>query len=165
VKYQVGGIGRVVVARFEDGDDILGGLADIARKESIRAAVFYLVGGVTDSRIVVGPERDEPPPVPVWRELNESHEAAGVGTIFWQGEEPKIHFHGAYGKGDSVKMGCLREAAKTFLIMEAVIMEIKGVHAVRDLDSLSRMVLMKLIDVADDERWKYPDLTFPGGGR
>ena len=148
MKYQVGQMGRVVVARFEDADDILRGLSDIVKKEEIRAAVFTLVGGVKESRIVVGPETDEMPPVPVWRDLEESHEAAGVGTIFWQGEEPKVHFHGAYGKWDKVRMGCLREQAKTFLVMEAVIMEITGVHAVRDLDSVSRMVLLKLIDVS-----------------
>jgi uncharacterized protein len=163
MKYQVGGIGKVVVARFEDGDDILAGLRDMAEKEDIRAGVFYLVGGLTRGRIVVGPEKDEPPPVPVWRDLKESHEAQGIGTIFWQGEEPRIHFHGAYGKRDSVKMGCLRDMAKTFLVMEAVILEIKGVHAVRELDPLSKMVLLKLIDIPDDGRWKHPDLQFPGG--
>jgi uncharacterized protein len=149
MKYQVGGIGKVVVARFEDGDDILQGLKEIAEKEEIRAAVFYLVGGIAGGRIVVGPEKDEPPPVPVWRNLTESHEAQGTGTIFRQGEEPKIHLHGVYGKRDSVKMGCLREAAKTFLVMEAVILEIKGVNAVRELDALSQMVLLKLIDNPD----------------
>jgi uncharacterized protein len=146
VKYQIGDIGRVVVARFEDGDDILAGLSDIATKESIKAAVFYLLGGVKEGTIVVGPENDEPPPVPVWRELKESHETQGIGTIFWQGEEPKIHFHGAYGKRDIARTGCLRGAAKTFLVMEAVVIEIKGVNAVRDLDPLSGMVLLKLID-------------------
>lgn len=144
MKYQIGEVGRVAVARFEHGDDILSGLSDIARIEEIKAAVFYLVGGVTESKIVVGPERDDPPPVPVWRELGESHEAVGVGTIFWSGEEPRIHFHGTYGKWDSVKMGCLRGEAKTFLVMEAVIMEIKGVTASRELDPLSQMVLLKL---------------------
>ena len=146
MKYQVGETGRVVVARFEDGDDILEGIEDVVREEEIRAAVFYLVGGIKEGRIVVGPEKDEPPPVPVWRELTESHEAAGIGTVFWQGEEPKIHFHGAYGKWDKVKMGCLRGESKTFLVMEAVIIEIKGVKAVRDLDPLSKMVLLKLVD-------------------
>jgi predicted DNA-binding protein with PD1-like motif len=146
VKYQVGDVGRVIVARFEDGDDILTGLSDIASKESIRAAVFYLVGGIKESTIVVGPENDDPPPVPVWRELKESHETQGVGTIFRQGEEPKIHFHGAYGKRDMARMGCLRGSAKTFLVMEAVIIEIKGVNAIRDLDPLSGMVLLKLLD-------------------
>jgi predicted DNA-binding protein with PD1-like motif len=146
VKYQVGNVGRVIVARFEDGDDILTGLSHIAKKEDINAAVFYLVGGVKESTIVVGPENDDPPPVPVWRELKESHETHGVGTIFRQGEEPKVHFHGSYGKKDTAKTGCLRGTAKTFLVMEAVIIEIKGVNAVRDLDPLSGMVLLKLLD-------------------
>ena len=162
MKYRTGNIGRVVVARFEDGDDLLEGLKDIARGEGIRAAVFFLVGGISEGRIVVGPERDEPPPVPVWRELNESHEMQGTGTIFWEGDEPRIHLHGAYGKKESVKMGCLRESAKTFLVMEAVIMEIKGVNAVRELDPLSKMVLLKLKDLPDDGRWKTPEIEYPG---
>jgi predicted DNA-binding protein with PD1-like motif len=48
-----------------------------------------------DARIVVGPEKDEIPPTPVWRELGESHEIVGFGTIFYQGDAPKVHFHGA----------------------------------------------------------------------
>jgi uncharacterized protein len=144
MKYQIGEVGRVIVVRFEDGDEILEGLTEIARREAVRAGIFYLVGGIKDARIVAGPEEDELPPVPVWRELDESHEALGIGTIFWHEHEPKIHFHGAYGKRDTVKAGCLRESGKTFLVMEAVIVEIKGVNAVRELDPASGMVLLKL---------------------
>lgn len=146
MKYQVGEMGRIVVARFEDGDEIIQGLSDIAKKEDLRAAVFYLVGGIKEGRIVVGPEKDVFPPTPVWKVLNESHESAGVGTIFWYGNEPRIHFHGVYGKHDMVKTGCLRELARTFIVMEAVIIEIKGINAVRDLDSRSQMVLLNMID-------------------
>ncbi|HYA13663.1 MAG TPA: DUF296 domain-containing protein, partial [Syntrophales bacterium] len=85
-----------------------------------------------------------PPVIPVWRELNESHEIVGLGTIFWQGEEPKLHFHGAYAKFDDVKAGCMIEDAKTFLVLEAIIMEIKGVNAARELDPFSGMVLLNL---------------------
>lgn len=144
MKYQVGETGRVVVSRFEDGDNILQGLAEIARKEDIRAGVFYLVGGMKSGRFVVGPEKETMPPVPMWRELHESHEIVGLGTIFWHGDEPKIHFHGAYAKKDSVKAGCLRENAETFLILEGIIIEIKGVNAVREPDPLSGMVLLKV---------------------
>ena len=144
MKYQVGETGRVVVARFEDGDDILQGLREIAKKENIRAGVCYLVGGMKSGRFVVGPEKEQMPPVPIWRELKESHEIVGFGTIFWQGDEPRIHFHGAYAKRDSVKAGCMREGATTFLVLEAIIMEIKGVNAVRELDPASNMVLLKL---------------------
>jgi len=144
MNYRIGEPGRIVVARFEDGDQILQGLCDIAKKENIRAAVFYLVGGMKGGRFVVGPEQDEMPPVPVWRELKESHEIVGLGTIFWQGDEPKLHFHGAYAKRDNVKAGCMRENAETFLVLEAIIMEIEGVNAARELDPISGMALLKL---------------------
>jgi len=144
MKYQVGRTGRVVIARFEDRDDVLGNLVSIARKENIKAAVFYLVGGMREGSIVVGPEKDEFPPTPVWRHLGESHEVVGFGTIFWLEDEPRVHFHGAFGKRDMVKVGCLRENSETFLVLEAVVMEIEGVTAKRELDPVSGMVLLKL---------------------
>ena len=144
MKYQVGRPGKVVVARFEDREDVLGNLAEIVRKEDIRAAAFYLVGGMREARIVVGPEKDEMPPVPVWRALGESHEVTGFGTIFYQSEEPKIHFHGAFGKKDMVKVGCMREKTETFLVLEAVIIELSGIDAVREFDPVSGLTLLKL---------------------
>ena len=142
--YRVGRPGRVVVARFSDGDDVLAGLREIVRQENFRAAAFQLVGGLKGGRFVVGPEREEMPPVPVWRELTESHEAVGFGTIFWQGDEPRVHLHGAYGKWGSVKAACLREGSEAFLVLEAVITELVGIEAVRELDPVSGMVLLKL---------------------
>ena len=40
MKYQVGKVGRVIVAKFEDKEDVLGNLSSIVKKEGIRAAVF-----------------------------------------------------------------------------------------------------------------------------
>lgn len=144
MKYQVGRTGRVIVARFEDKEDVIENLLSIAEKEDIRAAAFYLVGGMRDARIVVGPEKDEIPPIPVWKELGESHEVVAFGTIFFEGDKPKAHFHGAFGKKDMVKVGCMRERAETFLVIEAVIIEITGVNAVRELDPKSGLILLKL---------------------
>lgn len=144
MKYQIGEPGRIAVARFEDGDDILKGLVDIAIKENIRAGVFYLVGGMKEGRFVVGPKTEQMPPVPDWREISESHEIVGIGTIFWDEKEPRVHFHGAYAKRDEVKAGCLRQNAKAFLVLEAIVMEIKGVSAQRELDPVSNMVLLKI---------------------
>ena len=144
MKYQVGKVGRVVVAKFEDKEDVLGNLGSIVKKEGIRAAVFYLVGGMREGKIVVGPERDEIPPTPVWKNLGESHEVVGFGTIFYQGNEPKVHFHGAFGKKDMVKVGCLRENSATFLVLEAVIIELSGINAVRDIDPALGLAVLKL---------------------
>ncbi|TAN42262.1 MAG: DUF296 domain-containing protein [Nitrospirae bacterium] len=144
MKYQVGRPGRIVVARLEDKDDVLGSITAIAKKENIRAGVVHLVGGMREGSIVVGPEKDVFPPTPVWKKLGESHEVTGFGTIFWQGDEPKVHFHGAFGKKEMVKVGCLRESSETFLVLEAVIVEIEGVDAKRELDPESGMVLLKV---------------------
>lgn len=142
MNYQIGEAGRVLVARFEDGEPILETLVEMIKREDIRAAVVYLLGGVTESRIVVGPEREELPPTPEWRDLAESHETLAIGTVFWEGSEPRIHLHGAFGKKDSVKVGCLREQGKTFIILEAIILELSGITATRALDPLSKMVLL-----------------------
>ena len=144
MKYQIGKPGRMIVAKFDDHDDVLSTLSDIAKKENIRAGVFNLVGGMREGKMVVGPETDELPPKPVWKELGESHEILGVGTIFWLGDEPKIHFHGAFGKKDMVKIGCLREKAETFLVLEAIIIEMDGIDAVREIDPAIGMPILKI---------------------
>jgi predicted DNA-binding protein with PD1-like motif len=144
MKYQVGSTGRVIVARFEDKEDIIGNIIDIARKENIESAFFHVVGGIRQGRVVVGPEEEMLPPKPVWKEIEESHEVVGTGTIFRQEGEPKIHFHGAFGKKDMVKVGCLRGESETFLVLEAVIIELQGINAKRELDPASGLVLLKL---------------------
>lgn len=146
MQYQVGRPGRIVVLRFGDGEDVVAGIAEVCRREEIRSASFNVVGGMRGGRYVVGPATETMPPVPVWRELHESHEAVGFGTVFWEGEQPKVHFHGAYGKGDSVKAGCLREASVAFLVLEVVLTEILDVSVTRAHDPVSGMVLMKIRD-------------------
>lgn len=144
MKYQTGKSGRIIVARFDDHDDVIGNLVQIAKKEDIRAGVFHIIGGMREGKIVVGPESDDLPPKPVWKELGESQEVLGLGTIFWHKDEPKIHFHGAFGKKDTVKAGCLRGGSETFLVLEAIIIEIEGINATREIDPASGMILLKL---------------------
>lgn len=144
MEYQIGETGRVIVARFNDGEDLIGSLKEVARREYLRAAVIQLVGGIKKGRFVCGPETDEMPPVPMWRQLDESHELVGVGTLFWHGDEPEVHIHGAFGKEDQVKAGCLREESEVFLVLEAIITEIRGVSVSRELDARSGMVLLKV---------------------
>jgi uncharacterized protein len=144
MEYQVGQPGRIIVVRFNDGDDVLGGLETIARRENLRAACFSMVGGIRKGGYVVGPESEAMPPVPVWRELAESHEATGFGTIFWHGDQPRVHFHGTYAKHDIVRSGCLRRDSEAFLVLEVVITEILGIDATREPDRESGMVLLRL---------------------
>ena len=142
--YKEGRIGRVFLARFEDGDDILDGLAETAKKEKIKGAVFHLIGGIKQGKTVVGPEKDALPPIPVWKHIDESHEVIATGTIFWEGDDPRIHLHGAFGKKDKVIVGCLRQSSETFLVLEAVIFEIENIDARREYDEASGLTLLKI---------------------
>lgn len=144
MKYTKGRAGRIFVARFEDREEILKNLQELALKEDIKAGVFYLLGGIRKGRIVAGPERDELPPKPIWKEIKDNNEVLGIGSIFWQGGEPKIHLHGAFGRGDSVSVGCLREAGEVFLILEAIIIEIEGIKAEREFDPGTGLTLLKI---------------------
>jgi len=144
MEYRIGRTGRIILARFEDGEDFIGKISDLAIKENIKNAIFYLLGGIKKGRIVVGPETEDIPPKPVWKEIQESHEVLGIGTIFWQKDEPKIHLHGAFGKKEVTNVGCLRENAETFLVIETVIIEIEGIDARREFDMDSGLTLLKL---------------------
>ncbi|GAB4540328.1 MAG: DNA-binding protein [Thermodesulfovibrionia bacterium] len=144
MRYQIGSIGRMIIVRFDDGDNLLDCLINIAKTEDVRAGIIYLIGGMREGNVVVGPKRDEIPPEPMWWRFNECHEVMGIGTVFWQDNEPRIHIHTAFGKGDNAKVGCLRDNGLTFLVLEAVIMEINGVNAVREIDPVSGMSLLKI---------------------
>lgn len=144
MKYQSGNAGRIFITRFEDGEDPLKELTEFARKEDIKSAIFWLIGGLKKGRFVSGPESDELPPVPIWRKLHGNHEIIAIGTIFWYKDDPKIHLHGVYGREDSVKMGCMRDAPEVFLVLEAVVMEIINVKIIRDFDEKSEMILLKI---------------------
>ena len=53
MNYSIGETGRIVVARFEDGDQIIQGITEIVKKENIRAGVYYLLGGMKSGKFVV----------------------------------------------------------------------------------------------------------------
>lgn len=144
MKYASGRQGRIFLAKFDDNDSILEEISSLAKREALRCAYFFLVGGMKEGKFVVGPESETMPPVPMWRTLTESHEVFGTGTIFWEDNAPKIHFHGAYAKGDMVKAGCLRAEALTFLVLEAVIIEIEGIKASRKKDAASGLPLLHI---------------------
>jgi len=132
------------VVRFEEGDDYLRGLVKVVREEGIRCATVQLLGGLRRARLVTGPKSAAMPPEPVWREVAEPSEILAFGTVFPEDGEPRIHLHGAVGRGDGTRVGCLREISETFLVAEAVLTEILDIDAVRAPDPVSGMTLLRL---------------------
>ena len=144
MEYGIGKVGRVVVARFFEGEDIYAEIQNLAARENIRCATVLLVGGMRKGKVVVGPKNPTGPIEPEFREFDDAREIAGVGTIFCDDEGPKLHLHAAIGRGDVTFAGCPRGGATVFCVLEGVITEILDVDATRQLDPDIALKLLRI---------------------
>ncbi|HHT9120524.1 MAG TPA: PPC domain-containing DNA-binding protein [Candidatus Hypogeohydataceae bacterium YC41] len=136
--------GRVFVVRFDHGEDFLKELTELIKKEDIRAGVIHFLGALEKAGIVVGPERVEVPPTPMWREFQDGRELVGFGTIFWKGEQPKVHIHSSIGRDEKIFLGCIRRDTTIYLTIEAIILELEGIVARRQLDEKTGVDLLEM---------------------
>ena len=145
MEYQVGRIGRVLAARLFEGEDVYEQIEGLARKEDVAAAAVMVVGGLRKARVVVGPKNPTGPIEPTYRDFDDAREIAGVGTIFRDDEGPKLHLHGAIGRGDEAIAGCPRGGATVFCVLEVVMVEILDVNARRELDPEIGLKLLRFL--------------------
>jgi predicted DNA-binding protein with PD1-like motif len=129
--YRSGSVGRVFIVRFDHQDDFLTELRGIIIKENIRQGWFHILGGTRRAGVVTGPKEPVMPPEPVWSTIDEARETIGTGSIFWDGDEPKIHLHAAMGHHGDTLTACVRKETEAYLILEALILEISGCSASR----------------------------------
>lgn len=129
MQYRSGSIGRVMVLKFEDGDSLLDGIIEVARKEAVKAGFFFLLGGMRSAGMVLGPKEPVLPPEPIWAGFADGREILGIGSVFLKDGEPAVHLHGAVGKADTTMMGCVRKDDKVFLVVEAMLLEVTGIEA------------------------------------
>ena len=129
--YRKGSIGRVFIVRFDEGDLFLEGLLEIITEEKITNGWFHVLGGLREADVVIGPKEPVMPPEPVWSEVRGARETIGTGSIFWDGNEPKIHLHAALGHHGETLTACVRKGTKVYLVLELVIFEIDGIQASR----------------------------------
>ena len=71
------------------------------------------------------------PPDPVWAEVDGAREVVGSGSVFWEGEEPRIHLHAAMGHHGETMTACVRRNTKVYLILEVILFELQGIGATR----------------------------------
>src|SRR6266496_3214201 len=100
MQYRTGSMGRVMVVKYEDGDDLVEGILEVAKKEDVKAGFFFLLGGMRQAGMVCGPEEPVLPPVPMWQSFADGREVLGIGSIFTKDGAPAVHLHGAVGKAD-----------------------------------------------------------------
>ena len=150
MKYSQAGLGRVFVVRLEDGDAVHEAIEELAARERVeRAAVLVLGGADEGSRLVVGPRVGRPPEgvrvEPMELLLDGVNEMAGVGTLFpGDAGRPVLHLHAAFGRGDRVSAGCIRRGVTTWVIGEAVVIELIGSDAARRVDPATGFELLEL---------------------
>ena len=63
MEYSVGSVGRVVVIRLSEGDELYECIEGVAKKESITSAAVFITGGMRKADVVVGTgsgERTDP---------------------------------------------------------------------------------------------------------
>ena len=144
MKIAEGRIGRVFVLRLEDGDRLPDCVEALAAERGVAQGFCALVGGVGSGRIVVGPQDGAAmPPVPVLAELFRAHEAAAVGTLFPdEAGRPKLHMHATFGRGDTVKTGCIRPGIDIWTIGEFVLIELTGLNLIRKRDAATGFELL-----------------------
>ncbi len=143
MKYTVGKVGRVFTMRFEDGDPIYAGIEKTAAAENIGSGIVWLIGGVKNGGVVVGPSDGSLPIVPLIERFSDPREIVGIGTLFPDDEgKPSLHLHASIGKGTFPLTGCPRKGLDCWLITEAILMETLDTVARRVSESGSGLSLL-----------------------
>ena len=145
MQYTQGSLGRVFVARLDDGESVYEAVEEIARRESIFSAAVLAIGGMRKGKVVTGPKHPTGKVVPHYEEFDDARELVGVGTVFLSDGEPMLHFHAGIGRGGSALVGCPRAGMSVYLVLEVVIIELVGVGAARALDEKSGLKLLRIL--------------------
>jgi len=145
MEYTKGTIGRVFLIKFQDKDIFLKEIDRLARKEKIKAAAMIFLGALRKGHLVTGPKKTVIPPEPNWVKFKDGWEVFGIGTIFTNKKGPQIHIHSSLGKKKNVFTGCVRKDSIVFLVIEAVIFELKGMNAVKDIDPITGLNLLQIV--------------------
>lgn len=144
MKYTKGSLGRIFVLKFEDDDVMIDELKKFAKKEKIKAASLIFLGALKKGDLVTGPKKPIIPPEPNWLKFSGGWEAMGIGTIFTNKTGPQVHIHTAMGKAKKAFTGCLRKDSKIFLVIEAVIFELKDLKATKGIDPRTGLNLLHI---------------------
>ncbi|MCX5711023.1 MAG: DUF296 domain-containing protein [Candidatus Omnitrophica bacterium] len=145
MQYTKGSIGRIFLLKFEDDDVLLEKISVFAKKEKLKAATMVFIGALKKGDLVTGPKKPVIPPEPNKMNFKDGWEVMGIGTIFSNKTGPQIHIHSSMGKKQKVLTGCVRGKSKVFLVVEAIVFELKGVKATKSIDPSTGLNLLKIL--------------------
>ena len=145
MQYTKGTIGRIFLVKFENNDIFIPNLSSLAKKEKIKAATLIFIGALREGDLVTGPKKPVIPPQPNKMVFKDGWEVMGIGTLFTNSKGPQIHIHASMGKKNKVLTGCVRGNSKVFLVIEAIVLELKGIRAQKDIDPATGLNLLKIL--------------------
>lgn len=134
MQYTQTNIGRIFVVRFDTEEDMLEELKNLIKTENIKAGTIQILGAIAKTNAVVGPEKKEYPPNPVWWNSNDVKEIIGFGIFAWENEEPIIHLHSGFGNNNETKIACIRTETEVYITVECIIQEFIDTNISRKLD-------------------------------
>lgn len=144
MQYSEGSLGRVFVLRMDHGEDLIESLQKFLKEKKIASCTALFIGALRDGRAVTGPKLPVVPPLPNYEAYESAWEVFGMATIYPSKEGPKMHIHSGMGRGREVLLGCIRDKAEVYLIVEAVLFEICGLVAERAWDEKMQLYLLSL---------------------
>lgn len=144
MQYSEGRMGRVFVLRMDHGEDMIEALQRFLREKKIESAVALFMGALRDGRAVTGPWKPEVPPQPRFEAYESAWEVFGMASVYPSVEGPKLHIHSGMGRGREALLGCIREKAEVYLVVEMVLFEICGLEAERAWNDEMQLFLLTL---------------------
>ncbi len=131
MEYRSGAVGRVLLMRLDQGDDLLACLRELVVREKIDNGWFQVFGGLRRAEVVTGPREPVVPPEPVWHSMDQAREILGLGSVYREGDEPRIHLHAAMGHHGDTLTACVRKDARVYLVLEVLLYELTGFDVTR----------------------------------
>lgn len=143
--YKEAELKRIFIIKFSHKDDLLEELTDFCINKKINNAFFFCLGALKKAKMVVGPDKAILPPKPIFKKFNDGRELIGIGSVFLENKIPKIHLHTSIGRKNRINLGCIRENAKVYIVMEVFLIEVKGIKAERKFDPKTQLNLLNII--------------------
>jgi len=132
--------------RIDHDEDLIESLQMFLEKKGIESCTALFLGAIRDGRAVTGPKRPEIPPQPNFEAYENAWEVFGMATFYPSSQGHRLHIHSALGRGKQALIGCIREKARVYLLVEMVLFEICGLGAERVWDEDMQLFLLKLKD-------------------
>lgn len=81
----------------------------------------------------------------MYKNFNDGRELIGIGSIFLENKKPKIHLHSSIGRENKINLGCIRKNTKVYIIIEILLLELRGIQASRKLDPKTQLNILNFV--------------------